>query len=103
MNTPAIPPSFKDATEAFEQKMEGRLHVYVKEVHQGLPAVSCIWNESPERTLKDVVYVGDEHFDALGAVKAINRSMAASDRVVSMLIDLYKVGNNGQVGVEVEY
>jgi hypothetical protein len=90
MNTQAKNVSFKESLESFEEKVKGRLHVYVKETRNGLPAISCLWNETPSRTIKDVVFVGeDESFDALAAVRAVNKSSKASDHVVTMLIEMF--------------
>jgi len=89
--------------EAFAKKVEGRLHAYVKETHQGRPAITCIWSETPKQTLKDVVYVGEEGFDALTVVRAGNKGMKASEQVVRMLIELYESQNGKAVGESVEF
>lgn len=103
MTTQSDQPSFKDASEAFEQKVQGRLHAYVKEIHQGRPAVSCIWNETPTKTFKEIVYLGAEGFDALQAVQVLNKSMKASVQVVTMLIDLYNRQSKVPLGEGTEY
>ncbi|MFL1449123.1 hypothetical protein ACI77O_12080 [Pseudomonas tritici] len=103
MTTPDNKASFKDAIEGFEAKVAGRLHAYVKETREGMPAVSCIWNESPGVTYKDVVYEGSLDFKALAAVKAINQSMAASHNVVEMLIELYNSQSTVALGEGIEY
>lgn len=104
MTTHTEKPCFKDSLVAFEEKVKGRLHVYVKESHQGLPAISCLWNETPTKTYKEVVFTGaDESFDALMAVRAVNKSMKASEQVVSMLIELYTSQNRRPVGEAVEF
>lgn len=112
MNTQTIPsPStqqsqaeqLRAAMDEFAEKVKGRLHAYVKETHNGRPAISCIWNESPKRTHKDVVYVGPDGFDALTVARAGNKGMNASAQVVSMLVELYVAHNKQPVGEEVEY
>lgn len=103
MNTQIAHQTFKDAQEAFEQKVQGRLHAFIKETHQGRPAVSCLWNETPAKTHKEVVFVGEMDFDAVTVVRAANKSMKASDQVVSMLIELYTSQNKKPVGEGVEY
>ena len=103
MNTEATTQNFHDAQEAFAVKVKGVLHAYVKETHQGRPAVTCIWNESPEKTFKEVVYLGEPGFDALSVVRVANKSMKASVHVVQMLIDLYTAKHKKAVGEEVEF
>lgn len=104
MNTqPTTNQTLSDALNAFAAKVEGRLHAYVKETHQGRPAIACIWSETPKKTLKDVVYVGAEDFDALTVVRAGNKGMNASEQVVRMLIELYESQNNKAVGEAVEF
>ena len=100
MSTDTAKPNFKASLDVFEEKVKGRLHAYIKEVYQGRPAVSCLWNETPSKTYKDVVFVGaDDEFDALAAVKAVNRSMKASEHVVSMLVEMFAT-ENGKPAVE---
>lgn len=103
MTTVATTQNFHKAQEAFAVKVQGLLHVYVKETHQGRPAVTCIWNESPEKTFKEVVYLGEPGFDALKVVIAANASMKASVHVVQMLIDLYTAQHKTAVGESVEF
>lgn len=104
MNTQTTSVSnLSSAMEAFAKKVEGKLHVYVKETHQGRPAISCIWCETPKKTLKEVVYIGDEEFDALAVVQAGNKGMKASDEVVKMLIELYESQNAKPVGEGVKF
>ena len=103
MTTQSNQPSFREASEAFELTVQGRLHAYIKETHQGRPAVSCIWNEKPTATYKEVVYIGEDGFDALQAAQVLNRSMKASEHVVSMLLDLYKRQSKVPLGEGVEY
>ncbi|HDS1721790.1 hypothetical protein NPS53_09775 [Pseudomonas putida] len=95
--------NFNAAQQAFAEKMQGRLHAYVKEVVEGRPAVTCIWNETPEKTHKEIVYVGDPQFDALAVVRAANKSMKASVNVVQMLIDLYAAQHKKPVGDGIEF
>ncbi|MEX6780538.1 hypothetical protein [Pseudomonas aeruginosa] len=95
--------TLKESLEVFHAKVAGRLHAFIKETHQGRPAVSCLWNESPSQTLKDVVYVGEVGFDALTVVRATNKSMKASEHVVGMLIEMYTNQHKREVGVEVEF
>lgn len=103
MTTATTTQDFNEAQEAFAAKVQGRLHGYVKETHQGRPAVTCIWNECPEKTYKEVVFLGEPGFDALSVVQAANKSMKASVHVVQMLIDLYTAQHKKPVGDEVEY
>ncbi|BAW26785.1 hypothetical protein N0609_12105 [Pseudomonas aeruginosa] len=103
MNTNNANPSLKESLEAFHAKVAGRLHAFIKETHQGRPAVSCLWNESPNNTLKDVVFVGDEGFDALAVVRATNKSMKASEQVVGMLVEMYASQHKREVGLELEF
>lgn len=104
MNNQTKPtPSLNAALEAFAQKVEGRLHAYVKETHQGKPAISCIWSETPKKTRKDVVYTCDQGFDALAVVRAGNKGMKASEQVVKMLIELYESQNGKSVGEGIEF
>jgi L-ribulose-5-phosphate 3-epimerase UlaE len=104
MTTQTEKTSFKESLDAFEEKVQGRLHVYVKETHQGLPTISCLWNETPTKTFKDVVYTGtDESFDALTAVRAVNKSMKASQHVVTMLIEMYTSQNNSPVAEGIDF
>lgn len=104
MNTQTQPvPAFSTALEAFAQKVEGRLHAYVKEIHHGRPAISCIWSETPKKTLKDVVCICDEGFDALAVVRAGNKGMKASEQVVKMLIELYESQNGKAAGEGIEF
>lgn len=95
--------NFHAAQEAIAKKVEGRLHCYVKEVYQGRPAVTCIWNEKPEITYKEVVYIGEPGFEALTIVRAANKSMKASGHVAQMLIDLYQTQHKKPVGEGVEF
>ncbi|MFG8753139.1 hypothetical protein ACEPU1_33025 [Pseudomonas aeruginosa] len=103
MNTNNAHQSPKEILEAFHAKVAGRLHAFIKETHQGRPAVSCLWNESPNNTLKDVVFVGEDGFDALAVVRATNKSMKASEHVVGMLVEMYTAQYKREVGVEVEF
>ena len=95
--------TLKASLETYLAKVEGRLHAFIKETHQGRPAVSCLWNESPSKTLQDVVYVGAVGFDALTVVRATNKSMKASEQVVGMLIEMYENQHKREVGQEVEF
>ncbi|SUE72801.1 Uncharacterised protein [Ectopseudomonas oleovorans] len=65
--------------------------------------MSCLWNETPNNTLKDVVFVGEDGFDALAVVRATNKSMKASEHVVGMLVEMYTAQHKREVGVEVEF
>lgn len=103
MSTVPTTNKFQAAQEAIAKKVEGRLHCYVKEIYQGRPAVSCIWNETPENTYKEVVFVGEPGFDALTVVRVANKSMKASVHVVQMLIDLYQAQHMTPVGEGVEF
>jgi hypothetical protein len=97
-------PELKTAIEAFMPKVEHRLHAWVKELHDGKPAVTCIWNEDGKRTMKEIVYVGAENgFDARGVARTLNKSMKADGTVVEMLLQLYQSHNNKAVGMAVEY
>lgn len=91
------------AMDEFAAKVKGRLHAYVKEIHNGRPAISCIWSDTQKKTHKDVVYVGPVGFDALTVVKAGNKGMKASAQVVTMLIELYEAHNKRVVGEGVEF
>lgn len=91
------------AMDEFAAKVKGRLHAYVKEIHNGRPAISCIWSDTQKKTHKDVVYVGPVGFDALTVVKAGNKGMKASAQVVTMLIELYEAHNKCVVGEGVEF
>ncbi|MCF5374473.1 hypothetical protein [Pseudomonas syringae] len=100
MSTETAKPNFKASLDFFEEKVKGRLHAYIKEVQQGRPSVSCLWNETPSKTYKDVVFLGaDDDFDALTAVRGVNRSMKASEQVVSMLVEMYAT-EHGKSAVE---
>lgn len=101
-NVPATQ-NFNTAQQAFAPKVQGRLHAYVKETCEGKPAVTCIWNETPEKTHKEIVFVGESGFDALGVVRVANKSMKASAHVVQMLIDLYTAQHKTPVGDDVEF
>lgn len=103
MTTVPAPTKFQAAQELIAKKVEGRLHCYVKETYHGRPAVTCIWNETPETTYKEVVFVGDPGFDAVTVVRAANKSMKASVHVVQMLIDLYKSQHKNPVGEDIEF
>lgn len=103
MSTEATNRNFHAAQEAFAAKVNGLLHAYVKETHQGRPAVTCIWNESPEKTFKEIVFLGELGFDALTVARAANKSMKASVHVVQMLIDLYTAQQTTAVMEGVEY
>lgn len=103
MTSPNEHSGFKQAAEAFTEKVEGRLHAFVKEEVQGNPAVTCIWNEPAQQTIKEVVYIGGEGFDALTAVRVLNKSMKASEHVVSMLVELYTSEHGKPLGESVEY
>lgn len=103
MSTVSTTQKFHEAQEAFAKKVQGLLHAYVKETHQGRPAVTCIWNESPEKTCKEIVFLGEPGFDALTVVRAANRSMKASVHVVQMLIDMYVAQHKKPAGDDVEF
>lgn len=104
MQTQAEKTNAQEALNRFMPKMAGRLHALVKEVHEGNPAISCIWNEAPTKTCKEVIFVGsDPGFDALTIVRTVNKQMKASESVVSMLIDLYTSQHKTPVGEGVEY
>lgn len=93
----------KSSLEGFLAKVEGRLHALIKETHQGRPAVSCLWNETPKQTLKEVIFVGEEGFDALAVVRATNKSMKASEHVVGMLCEMFTTQHKKPVGENVEF
>lgn len=103
MNSPSETNELKTSLEGFLAKVEGRLHALIKETHQGRPAVSCLWNETPKQTLKEVVFVGEEGFDALAVVRATNKSMKASDHVVGMLCEMFESQHKKAVGENVEF
>jgi hypothetical protein len=103
MTNPTTNQTIPDILESFKTKVEGRLHAWIKEEHNGRPAVSCLWNERPDLTLKEVVYVGAEGFDSLALVRALNKSMKASPLVVSMLIEKFTAQNKVEVGVGVDF
>nr|WP_192963371.1 hypothetical protein [Pseudomonas fluorescens]CEK42181.1 hypothetical protein PQBR57_0228 [Pseudomonas fluorescens SBW25] len=103
MSTVSTTNNFQAAQEAIAKKVEGRLHCYIKETYQGRPTVSCIWNETPENTYKEVVFVGEQGFEALTVVRVANKSMKASVHVAQMLIDLFQAQYKRPVGEDVEF
>lgn len=96
-------PALKQAVEAFMPKVDRRLHAWVKVLKDGKPALVCIWNEDGKRTYKELVFMGDEAFDARAVAKSMNRAMNASDVVVQMLVDLYASQKREPVGEQIEF
>lgn len=103
MSTEATINNLNEAQATFAEKVKGRLHGYVKESHHGRPAITCIWNETPENTCKEIVFLGEPGFDALTVVRAANKSMKASVHVLQMLIEMYESQHEKPVGVDLEF
>lgn len=95
--------TLKAAQEAFYPKVQGRLHAYIKETFEGRPAISCLWADPAKGVSKEVVFLGEEGFDALTVVRSTNSSMKASERVVSMLIEMYQSQTKSTLHQTVEF
>tara|TARA_R110002124_G_scaffold128157_23_gene288802 strand:- start:31616 stop:31927 length:312 start_codon:yes stop_codon:yes gene_type:complete len=92
------------AAEDFMPTVEAKLNAWVEVQCEGVPALCCVWCDEHGMTKKQVVYVSsDPAEDILSVVRAINKSMKATNLVTEMVISLYESHNHEPVCRAVRY